>query len=475
MTEHKSVICVLSANETSVDHICSLLTSIGNYECVVATTVDQIKRYKQQHQLVFALVDRSLDEPRLRALSRLRERHELVTFGAPASQSKPLTLVESLARFQLSHPLERADLERAIKHLNNRTTAASRNAATQSARLYRGLVGESEAVTALRILVRKIAACKSTVLIGGETGTGKEIVARNIHYYSQQYAGPFVPVNCSAIPPDLLESELFGHKKGAFTGALSDREGRFVIASGGTLFLDEIGDMTPELQAKLLRVLEDRIVYRVGCNKPIAITARLVAATHRDLEQGIKDGSFREDLYYRLNVLPVSVPPLRERKEDIEQLVSELSGRLEREQGMSVQITPEALSILHQHAWPGNVRELANLVERLAATCASGTADVSDMPARYRKCLDAQGEIQEYDPDVLSHTLTAQILPKHGIDLRRVLKSTEATLIRQALDHTGGTVTQAAELLGVRRTTLVEKVKRLGLEASVGPMVEQRQ
>ena len=272
-----------------------------------------------------------------------------------------------------------------------------------------------------------------------------------------------MPVNCSAIPADLLESELFGHVKGAFTGALSDREGRFAAAADGTLFLDEIGDMTPALQVKLLRVLEERIIYRVGCNEPISMTCRLVAATHQNLEERIRDATFREDLFYRLNVVPVTVPSLRERKDDIPLLARELSCRLQRDQGISIDFTAAALDRLQAYEWPGNVRELANLVERLAVTFPNDTADIADLPDKYRNAITIGTDNTFNGQRVLSHSLSPELLPEDGIDLKSYLKSTEVTLIRQALDHSNGTMSQAARILHVGRTTLTEKVKRLGL------------
>jgi sigma-54 specific flagellar transcriptional regulator A len=339
----------------------------------------------------------------------------------------------------------------------------SKEATKEPKLLYRGLVGESPAIRRLRDLIGKVAPSKSNVLISGETGTGKEIVARNIHYLSRQREGRFVPINCSAIPQDLLESELFGHRKGAFTGATIDRDGRFMVAAGGTLFLDEIGDMPPPLQAKMLRVLEERVIYRVGCNKPVPMTARLVAATHRNLERLVEDGTFREDLYYRLNVVPLSVPPLRERKQDIELLVAELGQRLKREHGVTVELTGAALRNLQTHAWPGNVRELANLIERLAVIHPDGIADIDDLPEKYRQAV-ARGSDSPTDVDEPPRPHFASgLLSPEGINLRDYLRSTETTLIREALDHCNGTLTQAAALLSVGRTTLTEKVKRLGL------------
>ena len=332
--------------------------------------------------------------------------------------------------------------------------------------LYRGLVGDSAAIGRLRNLIGKIAASRSNVLILGETGSGKEIVARNIHYRSPQNAGRFVPINCAAIPPDLLESELFGHKKGAFTGAMNDRDGRFMFASGGTLFLDEIGDMSPSLQVKMLRVLEERVIYRVGCNDPVPMTARLIAATHRDLEQSVAEGSFREDLFYRLNVVPISVPALRERKDDLALLASELGHRLQREQGVTVNLTPAAVNSLQVHDWPGNVRELANLIERLAVIHPNGTVDVADLPGKYRFPLPSKGGNISLAEN-LSPGLSPVCLPEGGLNLKNYLRTTEAALIREALEHSDGTMTNAASLLQIGRTTLTDKVKRLGLSDCV--------
>lgn len=338
----------------------------------------------------------------------------------------------------------------------------NRKADNDGSLLYRGLVGDSSPIVRLRELIDKIAASRSNVLISGETGSGKEIVARNIHYRSPQNSGRFVPINCAAIPPDLLESELFGHKKGAFTGALSDRDGRFVFASGGTLFLDEIGDMSPSLQVKMLRVLEERVIHRVGCNEPIPMTARLIAATHRNLEQSVADGSFREDLFYRLNVVPVDVPALRERKGDLALLAMELGHRLQREQGVTVDLTPAAISALRVHDWPGNVRELANLIERLAVIHPNGTIDVRDLPGKYSQPVAFESNDISFAGD-LPAGISPISLPEGGMNLKNYLRTTEAALIREALANSNGTMSDAASLLQIGRTTLIDKVKRLGL------------
>ena len=439
------------------------IDSIGTYECINASSTQCVKRIVDDQEVVALLVDRSLDVAELKQLVKIAGNHSLATFGTLNSSSDWITRIESKACYQLRHPLACKDIKRLFDHLGNRTNSKTQRATSRSQHLYRGLVGDSAAIRDLRKLILMVAPSKSNVLITGETGTGKEIVARNIHYHSEQGAGPFVPINCSAVPPELLESELFGHKKGAFTGATSNRDGRFIFAAGGTLFLDEIGDMSPALQVKLLRVLEERIVYRVGCNNPIPMAARIVAATHRNLEQSVESGTFREDLYYRLNVVPIEVPSLRDRREDISQLVVELSRRLQREQGISIDFTTAAVVRLQTHDWPGNVRELANLVERLGVILPNGTADVAELPAKFRNLNTPDADNIFAAQEIMSHNLAPQLNSENGIDLKDYLRSAESALIRQALSHCDGTMTQAASLLHVGRTTLTEKVKRLGL------------
>lgn len=463
MKPTKSAICVVSQNREQGKNLKVTIDSIGTYECINASSAQCVKRIAKDQEIIALLVDRSLDVAELKQLVRIAGSHAFATFGTLNSSSDWITRIESKACYRLRHPLARKDIKRLFDHLGNKTNSRTQRATSRSQHLYRGLVGDSAAIHELRELILKVAPSKSNVLITGETGTGKEIVARNIHYHSERGAGPFVPINCSAVPPELLESELFGHKKGAFTGATSNRDGRFIFAAGGTLFLDEIGDMSLALQVKLLRVLEERIIYRVGCNKPIPMTARIVAATHRNLEQSVEDGTFREDLYYRLNVVPIIVPSLRDRKEDISLLVVELSRRLQREQGISVNFTTAAVDRLQTHDWPGNVRELANLVERLGVILPNGTADVAELPARFRNSSGADADNFFVAQQVLNRNLAPQMIPEGGIDLKDYLRSTESALILQALNHCNGTMTQAATLLHVGRTTLTEKVKRLGL------------
>jgi sigma-54 specific flagellar transcriptional regulator A len=377
--------------------------------------------------------------------------------------------------------------------------------------------GTSRPMRDVHRLIEQVAPFDTNVLILGESGTGKEMVARHIHELSGRDGHPFVPVNCGAIPADLLESELFGHEKGAFTGALSTRMGRFEFAEGGTLFLDEIGDMSLQMQVKLLRVLQERTFERVGSNRTIRCNVRIIAATHRDLETAISAGRFREDLFYRLNVFPIQMPPLRERLEDLPVLIEHLVQRQGQIGGRHIRLDKEAMNCLARNPWPGNVRELANLLERLAILFPEQTVAAADLPERYRnqgttgwfasgmritppapdaemfagatsalleKLLEA-GETDHSDagelvdavelmdtvdlPDYADRAQAASIeLPRGGIDLKDHLSAIEIGLIRKALEEADGTVAGAARLLRMRRTTLVEKLRKYRLSGLSG-------
>ena len=334
---------------------------------------------------------------------------------------------------------------------------------SRSLELFRSLVGRSPMVQRIRRLIFQVAVTDANVLVLGETGTGKEVVARNIHNASSRRERPFVAVNCGAIPADLLESELFGHEKGAFTGALNTRQGRFELAEGGTLFLDEIGDMPLPMQVKLLRVLQERSFERVGSNRSIQSDVRIIAATHRDLESAIDKGQFREDLYYRLNVFPIEVPPLRNRRVDLPLLISELTARMEGEGRGSVRMGETAMRTLGVYPWPGNVRELANLIERLAIMHPGETVEMADLPAKFRQGEDEElAELAQSEMDG-SGFLSQPPLPSEGIDLKEYLNDLEMGLIRRALDESSGVVAHAAKLLGMRRTTLVEKMRKFDI------------
>ena len=329
-----------------------------------------------------------------------------------------------------------------------------------------GPTGSSAAVRELRRMIEQVAGFDTTVLILGESGTGKEVAARAIYERSPRRKGPFVAVNCGALPSELLESELFGHEKGAFTGAVAARKGRFELAEGGTLFLDEIGDMSLSMQVKLLRVLQERSFERVGGDATIRCNVRVIAATHRNLEQAIASGTFRSDLFYRLNVFPIEMPALRQRREDLPGLVASLTRQLEQSGRGSVRVSDAALTVLARYEWPGNVRELANLIERLCVLHPCGVARVRDLPARYR-------DGAEFADEPVAAPQAAQVmdaidameaeLPERGIDLKEHLANVETSLIRAALDRADGVVARAAQLLGLRRTTLVEKLRKYSM------------
>ncbi|WP_286670336.1 sigma-54 dependent transcriptional regulator [Shewanella mesophila] len=346
-------------------------------------------------------------------------------------------------------------------------------------KLFRSLVGRSEGIAQVRHLISQVAKSDATVLVLGQSGTGKEVVARNIHYISDRRDGPFIPVNCGAIPAELLESELFGHEKGSFTGAISARKGRFELAEGGTLFLDEIGDMPLQMQVKLLRVLQEKVFERVGGSKAINTDVRVIAATHRELETMIANGEFREDLFYRLNVFPVEMPALCERKDDIPLLLQELVSRVYNEGRGRVRFTQRAIESLKEHSWSGNVRELSNLVERLTILYPGGLVDVNDLPLKYRHIDVPEYQVQlseeELERDALASIFSDEVtvdipesrfpseLPPEGVNLKDLLAELEIDMIRQALDQQDSVVARAAEMLGIRRTTLVEKMRKYGM------------
>ncbi|OIQ70665.1 nitrogen fixation protein VnfA [mine drainage metagenome] len=343
------------------------------------------------------------------------------------------------------------------------------------------LLGESAPMRVLRDQIRRVARTDTTVLVLGESGTGKELVARSLHDWSHRAPRPFVAVNCGAIPGELMESELFGHERGAFTGALSVRKGRFELAGRGTLFLDEIAEMSPPQQVKILRVLQERSFERVGGSEALASQARIVAATHRDLEQQIGLGRFREDLYYRLNVFPVQVPPLRQRGDDILQLAEHTLQRLEGQGLGRVRLGDGVPQALLAYAWPGNVRELQNLMERLLILHAGSIVRLADLPPKLQANRGTATEVElpstgaeaaEAGPDdeglqallgALSEPDTSPVLPAEGLDLRAYLECIERSLIEQALERSKKVIAHAAQHLGLRRTTLVEKIRKYGL------------
>ncbi|MDZ7724378.1 MAG: sigma-54 dependent transcriptional regulator [candidate division KSB1 bacterium] len=304
------------------------------------------------------------------------------------------------------------------------------------------MVADSSAMQQVLTITRRVAVSDAPVLILGESGTGKELIARAIHYHSPRKDNPLVTVNCPTIPDNLLESELFGHVKGAFTGALRDRKGKFEQAHTGTLFLDEIGDLNTELQAKLLRVLQEYEFERVGGSESIKVNVRMIAATNRDLYQQVQEGQFREDLYYRLSVVPITIPPLRERPEDIPALVNNFIARYSGDRNMH--IDPDLISALESHDWPGNVRELENMIRRMITLSESDRLTLNDLPQTIKTPPERKQIIQ---------------VPEQGIPLAEV----ERRVIRQTLDKTGGNQTRAAHMLNIPRHVLLYRMKKLGM------------
>ncbi|MFQ5469330.1 MAG: sigma-54 dependent transcriptional regulator [Gammaproteobacteria bacterium] len=366
---------------------------------------------------------------------------------------------------KINLPVKYQELMNTLQQAQLYKDAQKKEQGSHSPELFRSMVGSSRGIRQVRKLIEQVAESDATVLILGESGTGKEVVARNIHYHSTRRDKPFVPINCGAIPADLLESELFGHEKGAFTGAISARQGRFELAEGGTLFLDEIGDMSMHMQVKLLRVLQERTFERVGSNKTFNSDVRIIAATHRNLEKAIEDGKFREDLFYRLNVFPIDMPPLRERSEDIPLLLNELIKRFEYEKRGSVRLTQTAVMSLCQYHWPGNVRELANLIERLVIMHPYGVVDIHDLPQKFQSEVEElPAKLTAADSCITVDPLDIPRLPRDGIDLKEHLNNLEYNLIKQALEDAGGVVAHAANRLRLRRTTLVEKMRKYGLQ-----------
>lgn len=373
------------------------------------------------------------------------------------------------------------------------TASAAKVSSARAKALSQSLVGNSPAMAQIRRLILQVAPTPATVLLLGETGTGKEVIANGIHACSDRANKPFIPVNCGAIPGELIESELFGHEKGAFTGAVAARKGRFELAEGGTLFLDEIGDMPFPMQVKLLRVLQERTFERVGSGKPQSCDVRIIAATHQHLEDKVAAGEFRGDLFYRLNVFPIEVPALRERTTDIPELVARFVEQFAAEGQLAPKLMPDALTQLAGYEWPGNIRELANLVERLAILHSGRPVRAGDLPAKYLTAgaKDAVGShepgapVQEdltdlfatppsqsvetplesdFSPnDVWVPTAPVTEQPAWPIDLKAHVADVERALIEAALNDADGVIAQAAKYLSLQRTTLVEKIKKYGI------------
>jgi len=449
-----------------VDDEASLRTALfraldrKGYQVITSATAKEAETVSQMDKaLDLAIVDLRLpDGDGIELMSKLRALHPNIQViiltgfatietavdatrnGAFHFVTKPCNLDEIMTL--VDRALSHSQLSRENQHL--RTALGTKYQ-------FENIIGQSDAIRGVLDMIERVAQTDSTVLIMGESGTGKELVAKALHFNSLRNQEPFIPINCGAIPAELLESELFGHVKGAFTGAVANRTGRFELADDGTLFLDEIGDMSPSLQVKLLRVLQERCFEPVGGTKTLSSNVRVIAATNVDLEEAVDEGRFREDLFYRLNVIPIRIPALRERKSDIPLLLHHFIATFNRSRGRQLAgISTDAMSLLVNYSWPGNIRELENLVERLSILKGSGVIDVMDLPEKYRRSA------VESDPSNVD-------IPENGVDFNTAVDNYENALIMRALEKTGWNRNQAAMLLKLNRTTLVEKIKKKGL------------
>lgn len=458
------IVYVIDDDKVRRDKLCTIIDFIGKTYSWADYSNPQPRVLAESH-IVIVGANPSVEETAdlLHELSLLAPALPVIMVGPPNAQM-PASIVNVYA--YLNFPFSYAQM---LEALYKCQLSVDREGAWESSQkqtsLFRSLVGDSDSIRQVRKLIAQVANTEASVLVLGESGTGKEVIARNIHALSSRTFKPFIPINCGAIPAELLESELFGHEKGAFTGAITSRQGRFELANGGTLFLDEIGDMPLPMQVKLLRVLQERCFERVGSNKSILVDVRIIAATHRNLEQAIIDGRFREDLFYRLNVFPIEIPPLRARKNDLHMLFNELVARIEGDDKPGVRLLPAALDVLAQYHWPGNVRELANLVERLTILFPDGVVDVNDLPLRFRK--DSRGNqhgIVGDERETLMNMIRQELpMIADGINLKEHLVKTELALIHHALNEADWVVAHAAVALNMRRTTLVEKMRKHGL------------
>jgi DNA-binding NtrC family response regulator len=432
---------------------------------LAARSGEEALRHIDQHPVDVVLTD--LMMPGTDGLSvlaharKVRPGTEVILMTGHASVESAVRAMKLGAFHYITKPFDMDEVSQLVDRALELSSVRRENASLRSLARGRGslenFIGVSDATKEVLSLVRKVADTDSTVLITGESGTGKELIARAVHYLSPRSERMLVPINCSAIPADLLESELFGHVKGAFTGAHVTRAGKFEAAHSGTIFLDEIAEMSPPLQAKLLRVLQERSVTPVGGNRAIQVDVRVIAATNRNLEEEVSEGSFRSDLYYRLNVIPIRIPPLRDRRDDIPLLVEHFIGKYNRERGRALEgVRPESIEILRRYTWPGNVRELENLVERIVVLKGSGWLEPSDIPDRIRRTERFLGD-------------AIPVLGETGLDIRSATEDFENALIRQALHLASGNKNRAATLLGLKRTTFVEMLKRKSLDAGEAP------
>ncbi len=448
-------------DEESLAEFLRLLFEKEGYNVHIANSVEEAHHRLDERTFDLVLCDILMpDGNGLELLKEIKAQNsatEVIMMTAYASNKSAIEAMKLGAYNYISKPFDVEELIVVASKALEKTGLAEENLYLRNEleRKYQfsNIIGRSPRMQEIFSLIERVAKTTSTVLISGESGTGKELIARAVHYSGPRSQHHFLSINCGAMPENLLESELFGHERGAFTGAVREKKGLFQEAARGTLFLDEIGEMTPPMQVKLLRVLQDKKIRRVGGNREERIDVRIIAATNLDLQERIATGNFREDLYYRINVIPISLPPLRERKEDIAPLIEFFIKKYSEELGLAPrQISTDALGMLENHHWHGNVRELENTIERALALSTDDHLSVEDLPHHIRS--------------VGGRPSTSVSLPKEGIDLDAYLDEIRCELMRQALDRCDGIQTQAAEVLNISFRSFRYYAKKLELTGS---------
>jgi len=437
-------------DEDSMCNFMEIMLSKEGYRVDTAVSGREGLSLLQDHSYDLVIADLNMPEMSgidvLREAKRLNNDQDLIVMTAYASVDTAIEAMKQGAADYITKPFKVDEIKLAIEKSISRRNLVNENVnlkkQLQDDNSFDNFIGSSKEIVSLKKLARRVASSDATVLVRGESGTGKDLIAKAIHRHSPRSNGPFVTINCAALPENLLESELFGHKKGSFTGAIKDKDGLFRVADGGTFFLDEIGNTSLTIQVKLLRVLEDKIITPVGETKPISVDVRLIAATNADLEEEVKAGRFRADLFYRLNVIPIYIPPLRERREDIDLLVNHFLLRYSRKLDLPVKsINDEAMELLRRYKWRGNVRELENTIERALLLCRSDELEPCDLPERLstKETVDLVTDSEPINP---------------------TLESIEKAYIHFVMSQTDGKKSEAARILGIDTSTLYRKIDR---------------